>query len=244
MKFPLPLIWCICILFAGCATTRPLPDDNKYAPDYAGLDTSKKIFLLPVRTDIRQVLNDTEKVQQYIVEHLQLNGWAVETMDADEFDRQWQTAVNQVGGLYSPQTGQLMQSRYEQAYGYVLTNLKSRQSYAAILKLDLVIREATLDGRYAFWDGVRLRKIVRGSYGPDLSWSGNTPGLSLVINAFSSDLEWLFTSYGGLALPYATQMRADNPVDEFREDALGIERDVRAGVGIALSPVKPFANTP
>ncbi len=100
-----------------------------------------------------------------------------------------------------------------------------------------VIKRAELKGQYAHWDGVKRKKVTKGGYTADHRWSGQTSALSLELFVFDGKSQWLFTSYGGLALPFYTDMKTTKLESKFRKDLFKNEKHIQSGVHTALLPI-------
>ena len=100
-----------------------------------------------------------------------------------------------------------------------------------------VLKQAKSKGKYAHWNGVKRKKIVEGFFSNEISWSGTTRGLSLELIAFNASGEWLFTSYGGLLLPYYTKIKNSKPIVKLRDHMFEELDNIESGVKIALFPI-------
>merc|ERR1711916_132514 len=122
--------------------------------------------------------------------------------------------MGQVGGIYSSETGRIDSDKYAAAMYQLITIINKNETYAAVIQPELVIRNADLTGKHAKWDGVLVKTIDKGARARDVSWSGGTRGISLRVSAYDYSPKWLFTSYGGLALPWATIISFQDPEPE------------------------------
>lgn len=221
----------------GCTSVETMLKDNNYAPGYSGIEKDRRIFIVPIKESFGPSVHGAEFLVREMGKQLELNGWSVVTMSRDNYLEAWSAISHDMGGLYSPTSGRLDPEKVEQATTKFIELINRAESCSAILFPSLSLKSAELKGRYAYWDGVKIKTVVTGASSMDVSWSGQTKGLSLRITAFSPSAEWMFTSYGGLALPYRTVMKGTIAVSEIREDVFEKQHDLESGVTLALRPI-------
>lgn len=194
-----------------------------------------RVFVMPVAEQYTEFEGGGEVVSAEIGRQLQDGGWQPVTMEQSKYTKVWSSIVRRIGGMYSPQTGKIDRLKFKFAAMELVRSVSDASTYDAFLFPSLVIRDAELKGKRATWDGVSRAKVTRGSTAP-MSWSGTTKGLSLEIIALDAESNWLFTSYGGLALPFYSDLR-DNPKNEVRDDIFDRPYDIQSGVTVALYPI-------
>ncbi len=230
------LIFVFSSLF-GCSTSPHVSVDNAYSKAFKGVIKENPILLLPVKMAIKEFNKADAIVSESVVRQLEFHGWSVVTLNRAVYDQKWSEIVKEIGGIYSPATGRLNTDKYYDAIVKFTKIISREKIYSAILFPSFELKKAELKGKHAYWDGVRRKKIVKGTSDENMRWSGNTRGLSLKIWAFDSAGEWLFTSYGGLVLPFYTSMYNSREESKLRLDMFDNSKNIESGVNVALLPI-------
>jgi len=221
----------------GCATSPHISSDNAYSKVFKRVSKENPILLLPVKETIKEFNKADAIVSESVVKQLEFHGWSVVTLNRGVYEQKWSEIVKEIGGIYSSSTGRLDTDKYYDAIVKFTKRISREKMYSAILFPSFELKMAELKGKHAYWDGVRRKKIVKGSSDENMRWSGNTRGLSLKIWAFDSAGEWLFTSYGGLVLPFYTSMYNSKEESRLRLDMFDNSKDIESGVNVALLPI-------
>lgn len=221
----------------GCTNSPHISEDNAYSKKYKGVGKQRQILLLPVNNSINYFSDGDAVVSRNIVTQLELHGWLVVTLNKSIYEKEWSRIIKEIGGVYSPTTGHLDTDKYYDSLVKLTKKVSKERAYSAILIPSFELKAAKLKGKYAHWDGVKRKKITEGSSSEGMRWSGSTKGLSLKIWAFDSKGEWLFTSYGGLVLPFYTSMYNSKVENKLRVDMFKNSKDIESGVNVALLPI-------
>lgn len=221
----------------GCSHTPTLSEDNRYSDNFSNPKVADTIFISPIQVNYKG-LDDGEKiVRQEMSRQLNAAGWDVATMRMGNYLDIFYGINDSIDGLYSPATGRIVPEKYEYALTEFVKTINDTQEHAVTLVPSFELKTATLKGRAATWDGVR-RKHISDLPGTDTtSWSGHTRGLSMKIMAFSADGTSLFTSYGGLVLPFQAALKDGDARMEIRENLFEEKENIAAGVRSALLPL-------
>lgn len=224
-------------LFLGCATEVKLPANNLYSPNYSGIERGSRILIAPVAKSFDELADGGEVIYQAIVEQLEYSGWSVAVMSEKKSAEIWEEVTAKMGEAYSPSAMQLDSREYKLAIAEFLKSIDRPDRFSAIIFPSIIFTEAKFKGQHAYWDGVRRYVEVKGHNPSRISWSGTTIGLSLSIMAFEPSARWLFTSYGGLVLPYNEVYKKSHFRRELRDGIFEKEKDIRFGVWTALLPM-------
>lgn len=225
------------LFLLGCTNNLLAPDSNTYSDDYGGLNKNKKIFVTPINEVFKDLDGGGKIVFDEIVKQLEASGWKVSTMSEENYLDILSLHAKSVGGFFSPETGMKNIEKYNYVISMVAKNIGESGDYAAVIIPSFSLKTAKLGGRNASWDGVKRKYLAEGRYAIDMRWSGNTKGLSIELSAFTPSGEWIFTSYGGLMLPFHTTVKHGDPVNELRSDMFESENDIKSGIEVALIPI-------
>lgn len=220
----------------GCVRVDELSEDNLYAPTYSGIGKEKTVFLAPMTINYKSFTDGEASVVREIEKQLESNGWRVATMDEEEYLSVSSAIVSRIGGLFSSQNGQFESAKFNRLLKSLTRYIVRKGDYGAIVFPSLILKPAELEGSYVHWDGVTQTVAATGRYYGG-SWIGKTRGLSLELVVFSSSGDWMFTSYGGVALPYLMTYERNQPVAKLRDDMFEKPEDIAAGVRAALLPI-------
>lgn len=234
-----PALLCMFImaLLTGCAETIVASKDNQLAIQFNELTANRKVVVVDVLDYAEELSSGLQPVLSSIVAQLRNQGWDVTPVLKTTYAREWNIAAGNVAGVVYPDAGSRNRILYDMAINPLLEKVSKDYQDSLIILPSLVLKHAKLKGQYAKWDGVKRKIHADLIYRGDTSWSGTTSGLSLQLLAFSSERYWVFTSYGGLVLPYKTVQRNNAPTSELRDDMFSSERDIQTGVTAALMPL-------
>jgi hypothetical protein len=101
--------------FLGCVNTPKLSEDNSYSPEYTGVDKKQKILIVPLRENLETPEHGGETVLKEIGKQLEFNGWRVNTLSKNNYNKIWSKINSLIGGIYSPSTGLIDTKKYEYA---------------------------------------------------------------------------------------------------------------------------------
>lgn len=224
------------VLFSGCASKPNSSAHYTNAYSYDGLNRETTLFIAPIMSTFKDLDKGEKIVLEEIAQQLDSAGWKIVTMGKTNYSDLFDWHAESIGGLYSWATGEIDVDKFEYVLAKVAESISQSGDYEAIVIPTITLRTAELKGRYAFWDGVKRKKITDHRYS-NMSWSGNTRGLSIELSTYSPEGYWLFTSYGGLTLPYHTIRKDGKDVNAKRENIFDNESDIRSGVNVALTPI-------
>ena len=226
-------------MLMSCGGAQLVKPTHKISGSYQGLDSSKRIFLLPVTTEVSEAKQGSDKVQALLAAQLKASGWDVATMSDANYQTLWQQITDSVGGLYSPVNGQFEAEKYSQAIYKLNVIINQQEQYAAVLQPEIVLRSAQLDGSDAKWDGVTVKQVEKRVRPNKYDWTGDAPAISVRINAYDASPKWLFTSYGGLSLTQDVLYTAnDKATFKIKDDLFENDKNIDKGIALALQPIK------
>lgn len=210
--------------------------NNLYAEDLPELPKKARILVLPI----------------YDNNHFQGDEMAI-------LMAEFKTQITELGHkLDSPTFEQMagaeFSSNLEQNYSFLQSEFithtqKKADAKAQFAKMigyigDIIVmpsitsRPATLKGELASWDNSAHKLRLVGTMTEGI-WSGQIQGLSLKLEAYSKEGQWLFTSYGGISLPVV----ADVPERKYirKENIFEYKKDfkkMQKGVQKAIYPIR------
>jgi hypothetical protein len=232
------------LALVSCVTNNEVSDKDTsvYSVTFKALDRTKKVLITPLSAQFEVLNKGSGVVMEVVAEQLLQDDWDVLKFEDDElFEKQWSQAVASVGGLYSSATGKMEKTRFEAAVTRFVSSLELSDEICCVLFPSLGLKRAKADGYYAKWDGVS-RVIVEDLYTSKGRYYGSTKGVSVRIELYRPDGEWLFTSFGGLVLPYVVSGSRIKPSTKFKEGMFEDREKIVEGVAIALLPMRHEIN--
>ncbi len=185
--------------------------------------------------------NAAVHVDEMVKTYLQKHGYAV--APSYTFENAWNQAIHTFGNMYDPTTGKVDPTTYRAVMYATFKTLKETTDIDAVVFTDVVERTAAHDvgmDQLAQWDGVsRKPKFVSaGATGlPEgFNWSQNVNVASLVITIYSTSLEGLFTSRGGLDVLEAIDTKSGDTKYVRRKHVLDADDNIEEGIEIAFHP--------
>ncbi|MES2673893.1 MAG: hypothetical protein V4660_06605 [Pseudomonadota bacterium] len=214
------------ILFAG------EPDPNSYAEKFPTIPKNARIAILPMAYDFAAVPQEVPIIQDALIKHLQLLGLTPVNVKLDPTSMP--KGVDQLFILPN-----LANKEVRPAKQKFLLDLKSQASFDIAIIPAVVSRAAKLSGQSAKWDNVKARLEIKGfGSGMNMEWSGSRLGLSLEVDAYDAEGNWLFTSYGGISIPYIINTK--DAMNDLKPRLFESEKDqetLQKGVEVALRPL-------
>lgn len=230
------LVVALLSITAACTSTVQHSESNTYSAEFTGLPLGSRILLVPLVPNFKQLSAGSDVVRLEVARQLEASGRVPVLQSENDYMRLWSATVWNIGGLYNKYTGQLDEENQARAMRAYARLMAQTESFSAVFFSSFELRTADLEGRYASWDGVERRQQAWGASGGALEWSGNTHGLSLKIVAYDPAGQWLFTSFGGLMLPYKARV-GENPGYDIREHLFEQVDEIVSGVEVALYPL-------
>ena len=193
--------------------------------------------------------NAAVHVDEMVKIYLQKHGYTVAPNYV--FENAWNQAIHTYGDMYDPTTGKVDPTTYRAVMYSAFKALKDTTDIDAVVFTDVIERDAAHDigmDHLAQWDGVsRKPKTVSAattSIQDDFNWSQNVKVASLVITIYSTSLEGLFSSRGGLDTLQAIDTRGGETTLTRRKHALDTDDNNEEGIEIAFHPFIKMKNYP
>ena len=209
---------------------------NFYADSLPELPKTANILLMPIYGHDYLEEGEQKEVGAALQAELRSYGFTVSWARLDKIlpEQDPQKLVNYYPMLVS------------QDYSYTDAVEKARGDLVKVMAHvgDLVIiptvvqREAELKGALARWDGVSQKLKTTGT-SDEMTWSGSIAAYSLKLDGFTPEGRWLFTSYGGISLPFTADIKTRK--NERKEDLFLHKKDKKAllkGVAKACDPLR------
>jgi hypothetical protein len=191
--------------------------------------------LLPVKSQSPEIAKGEEFVLQQLHRQLTEARYKVAVLNAENYATLWSEEVAAVGGIYDPTNGRLRPEAYGQAMSGLAQRIAADTMCALVLSHSLTLRTAKLSGKTAEWDGQHRRHPTTGGGSFGMTFSGHTTGLSVELLAISAEGTIAFRSFGGVSLPYRTNLSTEQ--NELRPDLFSSDNEISEGVSLALAPL-------
>lgn len=208
-----------------------------FSDNYVAITKAQKILIVPVKNNFTKNSLGIAETGQALESQLVAEGWNASTMDRKLFEEMMSQSTIAVGGIYSPVTGRVDEVKYKALLSVFIEMAHKREAVDIVIFPYISPRSAKLHGGTASWDGVVRRKVTTGANTHKMSWSGTEKSLSLQLNTYTSAGDFLFTSFGGLTLPFVTRLTFSQPKSSLRDDMFDNTKDIAEGVDIALEPI-------
>jgi len=101
---------------------------------------------------------------------------------------------------------------------------------------NIALRKAKLKGKTVRWDGAKELVKAKGPRTGDTTWSGTRDALSLTLNAYNPEGNWLFKSFGGVAIPSTAHLRTAEYI--IKEDIYDDPKLISNGIQQVLLALK------
>jgi hypothetical protein len=185
--------------------------------------------------------NAAAHVDDMVKNYLQKNGYTV--APSYVFENAWNQAIHTYGNMYDPTTGKVDPTTYRAVMLTAFKAIRETTDIDAVIFTDVVERDAAhdvgLDHR-AQWDGVN-RKPKFASAGADsvpddFNWLQNVKVASLAITIYSTSLEGLFSSRGGLDVVQVIETKGGDASFVRRKHVLDADDNIEEGIEIAFHP--------
>jgi len=180
------------------------------------------------------------RIDDKVKEYLQAHGYQI--APSYLFENAWNQAVHTYGDLYDPTTGRVDPNTWRAVMITTAKTLHDTTDIDAIVFTDVVEVDSAHDvgmDHLAQWDGVSRKPSTAsaGSEGvsTDFNWSQPVKLASLVVTIYSTSLEGLFTSRGGLDTLQVIDTK-NSPVYVRRKHVLDNESNVDQGIRLAFHP--------
>jgi TPR repeat protein len=206
-------------------------DPNTYADNLPTIPKNARIAILPVGYDFAAVPQEIPVIQEEVISQLKSLGLTPFNIKFDPSTTPKDTI--QLFTLVNTAHQEIRPAK--QAF---VANLGKQVNYDMVLIPAVVSRSAKLSGQYAIWDNVRAGLTIKGfGSGESFEWSGSRLALSLELDAYDARGQWLFTSYGGISIPYVINTR--EAMNDLKPRLFENKKDqdtLQKGVEVALKP--------
>ena len=230
------LVVAFALALTACASSGPrrVVTDNYISPNFQQPPAKSLIVLLPADVEAEDMRPGVASMLNALNQKLSAAGYKVVALDQASHDVIWQQEVQDVGGVYDPNTGAVRELAMMNAVGHLVQRVSSETGAGMVILPRFVLRRAEIAGMSAVWDGQQRRVPTFGTAGDTLTQSGSTLGLSVSLQMIATSGELLMNTYGGALLPYRVNARTAK--NEVRADLFADEAEVAEGVAIALAP--------
>ena len=230
------LIAALLIALSGCASIAPSPAaDNRVAKGFLPPPQGSLVILLP-EPKSKDFSKGEAMLAKQLHRQLTAAGYKAAILDATNYDELWREEVAAVGGIYDPVTGALRHEAYASATSALAKRICDELKCALVVRQRFLARKASLEGMMAQWDGQQRHiPVSQGGVSKTYSFSGSTYGISVELLAIAGDGAFAFRMYGGVSLPYQTNIHEVR--NEIRPDLFSDDKEIADGVRIALGPL-------
>lgn len=193
--------------------------------------------------------NAAARVDEMVKNYVQKHGYTVAPNYV--FENAWTQAIRTYGDMYDPTTGKVDPTTYRAVMLTAFKTIKESTDIDAVIFTDVVevnvSHSAGLD-HLAQWDGVsrKPKTISAGtsSITDDFNWNQTIKAATLVITVYSTSLEGVFSSRGGMDVLEGIDTKGGETNFTRRKRALDAEDNVEEGIEIAFHPFIKMKNYP
>ncbi len=185
--------------------------------------------------------NAAVHVDEMVKSYLQEHGYTV--MPSYVFDNAWNQALRNFGDMYDPTTGKVDPTTYRAVMLSAFKTIKSTTDIDAVIFTDVVEQNVAHNigmDHLAQWDGVsRKPKTISAGINKisdDFDWLQTVKAASLVVTIYSSSLEGLFTSRGGLDVVEGIDTKGGETRFMRRKRVLDTDDNLEEGIELAFHP--------
>jgi hypothetical protein len=249
------LLTIIAVLTACASSSGYNPTVPAYKIDTAALQKHpiKKVVIASANVSgepTRYYLqNAAAHVDELVKIYLQEHGYTVAPNYV--FENAWNQAIHTYGNMYDPTTGKVDPTTYRGVMYTAFKALKETTDIDAVIFTDVVEQNAAHSvgmDHLAQWDGVS-RKPQFASAGADsvpedFSWSQTVKAASLIITIYSTALEGVFSSRGGLDVLQVIDSKGGDTSFTRRKRVLDSDGNIEEGIEIAFHPLIKMKNYP
>jgi hypothetical protein len=233
-------------LIAACATTTYNPTAFPYQINTALLQQKPVKNLVIANVNVSgepkryKLRKPAARIDSKVKDYLQAHGYKIEP--GYLFENAWNQAVRTYGDLYDPTTGRVDANTWRAVMVTTAKTLRETTDIDAIVFTDVIERDAAHSvgmDHLAQWDGVS-RKPATASAGSsgistDFNWNQTVKVATLVITIYSTNLDGLFNSRGGLDTLQVIDTK-NAPVYVRRKKPLENDSNIDEGIRLAFHP--------
>lgn len=182
-----------------------------------------------------------------VKKYLQDHGYQV--APSYQFENAWSQAIRTYGDMYDPTTGKVDAQTWRAVMITTIKTLKETTDIDAVVFTDVVSLNSAHDvgmDHLAQWDGVRRKPAYSSNttdMPTDFNWGQTIEVASLAITIYSTDMEGLFSSRGGLDT--LQEVNTKNKATFIRRKRI-LENDtnIEEGIQLAFHPFIKMKNYP
>lgn len=223
-------------LLNGCTTTAPY---NPFKTSREEINKRvKTIGVKPIHIGI-EVESLEEKQKEFedeIVRRLKRKGYKV--IEPDAYKAIKEPLKASMGGMYDPETGELLEEKYEALNEHVKREYLSKYDVDAILISAIVVVKASWNRNIASWHSVTQSSTGREGFWANFNAPqayGTVPALSLLVVLEDTNGEDYYANFGGIQL--AQLINGTRFVDVPKYQLLSKRLKNKNAVSIAMDPL-------
>jgi hypothetical protein len=202
------LLGFVCVLAACSSTLDPNPTTPKYQINREALQKKPLKKLVIATTNISgeptryHLQSAAVRIDEIVKKYLQEHGYQV--APSYQFENAWNQAIRTYGDMYDPTTGKVDAQTWRAVMITTMKTLQETTDIDAIVFTDVVSLNSAHDvgmDHMAQWDGVRRKPSYSSSTSDmptDFNWGQTIEVASLAVTIYSTNMEGLFSSRGGL----------------------------------------------
>jgi hypothetical protein len=187
------------------------------------------------------------RIDASVKQYLEANGYQI--APNYEFDNAYNQAIRTYGNIYDPTSGRVDPTTWRAVMATALQSLQGG-NIDAIIFTDVIERDVThnvgLD-HLAQWDGVSRKpgfSTASASLTEGFDWNKPLKAATLVITIYTTDLEGVFSSRGGLDTLQVINTKSNPASYVRRKRSLNNDSNIEEGIAIAFHPFIPMKNYP
>lgn len=189
------------------------------------------------------------RIDEMTKNYLQKNGYTVAPNYV--FENAWMQAIRAYGDMYDPTTGKVDPTTYRAVMVTAFKTIKESTDIDAVVFTDVVevnVSHSIGMDHLAQWDGVS-RKPKTVSAGTSqitegFNWAQTIKAATLVTTVYTSSLEGVFSSRGGLDVLEAIDTKGGDTTFSRRKRPLDTDDNVQEGIELAFHPFIKMKNYP
>lgn len=188
------------------------------------------------------------RIDEMVKTYLEKHGYQI--APSYIFENAWNQAIRTYGDMYDPTTGRVDPTTWRAVMFTTAKALQDSSDIDAIVFTDVIEREAAHDvgmDHLARWDGVSRKPSMAsaGSEGVPMgfNWSQSIKVASLVITIYSTKMEGLFSSHGGLDTLQSIDTKGEATFAR-RKHLLDNDSNIEEGIELAFHPFIPMKGYP
>jgi hypothetical protein len=220
------LLLCCSLLFTACASTTT--SDKPVVEAHS-------VLLLPATSLHKELNGSLTDVASELDRQLDAAGFTVVHAEPDVFEAAKKKALEVSGAVYNPKVGRYVPLNREVYVAQLMSALSVTYKHNVVIKPDLILRTAVVDGDYAKWDNLKREIEIINKPKTPFQMPDRAKGLSLRLKYYTRNGAMLDTSYGGVSLPYVLDFASGKAEYQLKE-LFFKQKDLQNSVELALAP--------